>query len=531
MASQPFEVNGKLLFAGNDTANNRYHLWVSDGTTGGTALLKSFSYGMYENNSVGYHYYSPIVFNDELYFVADNTGYGPALWKSDATTQGTVLVKSFNGSMDGPYNDDYPSFCISNNQLFFAAGDNAHGVELWKTDGTTIGTVLVKDIASDSFYGSEPSFLTNYNGTVYFSAYNENYGVEIWKSDGTDAGTQILRDILPGAIDGVTNDGYQGSIDPQFTVSGSYLFFTGHKDAVDGEVYLHRTDGTDSGTILLSSTITKYDPLDYHRPWQADVNGEFFFFGYPPNSSGSFLYKSDGTSSGTVNVSTNNALSVASTFFSFQNKLYFHGQEGAYGANGLCVSDGTTSGTSLVYAFPAISSSPDILNFIADGNSFFFNALMKVSNNATNWRMVQSDGTTQNTHIYYGVDALGAPTLYNGKIYFFGLDTITSNTYSLYQLTPVNVGVNEIFSEENFSVFPNPADQFTVCSWSQELATGLGEKEISLVDLAGREILSQKIPEGESQATIDVQSLTDGIYLLKLSGENFIATEKINVLH
>jgi ELWxxDGT repeat protein len=30
--------------------------------------------------------------------------------------------------------------------LFFAAGDEPHGVELWKSDGTTAGTVLVKDI-------------------------------------------------------------------------------------------------------------------------------------------------------------------------------------------------------------------------------------------------------------------------------------------------------------------------------------------------------------------------------------------------
>ena len=43
-----------------------------------------------------------------------------------------------------------------NGTLFFAANDGMHGVELWKSDGTAAGTVLVKDINPGSG-GSDPS--------------------------------------------------------------------------------------------------------------------------------------------------------------------------------------------------------------------------------------------------------------------------------------------------------------------------------------------------------------------------------------
>jgi ELWxxDGT repeat protein len=81
------------------------------------------------------------------------------------------------------------------NTLYFPATDAA-GSELWKTNGTAAGTVMVKDIASGSGSSTPRNFVAA-NGLVFFAALDAA-GVELWKTDGTEAGTLRVRDISPG---------------------------------------------------------------------------------------------------------------------------------------------------------------------------------------------------------------------------------------------------------------------------------------------------------------------------------------------
>src|SRR5262249_59258231 len=80
---------------------------------------------------------------------------------------------------------------------FFAARDNNHGRELWKTDGTAAGTAFVKDI-NPGRGSSYPEYLTNFQGTLFFTANDEVHGAELWKSDGTAARPGPLKDLRPG---------------------------------------------------------------------------------------------------------------------------------------------------------------------------------------------------------------------------------------------------------------------------------------------------------------------------------------------
>ena len=77
--------------------------------------------------------------------------------------------------------------------LFFIANDGAHGDELWRSDGTASGTVLVKDIGPGN---SVTGWLTRGVGhSLLFSARTPALGEELWQSDGTPAGTRLVKDL------------------------------------------------------------------------------------------------------------------------------------------------------------------------------------------------------------------------------------------------------------------------------------------------------------------------------------------------
>ena len=129
--------------------------------------------------------------------------------------------------------------------LFFVANDGVHGKELWKSDGTSNGTVLVKDINTDPNLATDPFFsdFVSHNGVLYFAARDTTNGIELWRSDGTDAGT-VMIDLRPGAV--------ASSPAGIITADGSLFFEGGDPNSPLGWAF-YKSDGTQAGTHAVTN--------------------------------------------------------------------------------------------------------------------------------------------------------------------------------------------------------------------------------------------------------------------------------------
>ena len=125
------------------------------------------------------------------YFAA-NDGTGLQLWSSDGTDGGTSVVKAINpGGAANP-----TDLTNVNGTLLFAANDGADGDELWQSDGTSAGTILTTDI-NPGAGSSDPSGLINVNGVLFFNANDGTHGFQLWENLGPPAETQPLAVINP----------------------------------------------------------------------------------------------------------------------------------------------------------------------------------------------------------------------------------------------------------------------------------------------------------------------------------------------
>jgi len=236
-------VVGNLLYFTAFNAAGDFLLWRSDGTPSGTIPLKAFPpYGPLTWAQAGNR-----LFYEWIESITDPRG--AELWTSDGSAAGTVLVKDIAPGPDGSLfaGRSRVNWAAIGNTLYFIADDGSSGMELWKSDGSAAGTVRVADI-NPGYGGSNPGWLQAVGDTLFFSAASpgglSSFGNRLWKSDGTTAGTMPVADA----------SSWGPPLNPEWlTAVGNTLYFTA-TNTPDGTTpwlgrELWKSDGTATATV------------------------------------------------------------------------------------------------------------------------------------------------------------------------------------------------------------------------------------------------------------------------------------------
>ncbi len=396
-------VNNNTLFFSATQGSSGSELYISNGITAGTQLLKDINPG---TNSSDPEFFTTVGLI--TFFRADDGTNGPELWKTDGTAAGTVLVKDIYSGSGG----DVSNLKVLGNMIYFSADDGVNGYELWRSDGTTAGTTMVMDINPTG--GSYPYPTAVAGSFLYFTADNGTNGAELWKTDGVT--TSMVMDINVGS-----GSGYPNAVGN--SVLGGFMYFT----ADDGtSTKIWKTNGTTTTSLGLEAG----DP-DFA------VLGNNIYFAAVDAANGTELWSSDGTTTALVkDIETGSNNSDPHGFTVSGNAVYFIALTSAAGRE-LWKTDGTAGGTVLIKDIRAGSGSSSLDYFTALNGRLYFVA----DDNINGLELWQSDGTTAGTvmlEINPGADASNPYdfAVMNGSLYFGAYTTL--NGYELWKLTPSN---------------------------------------------------------------------------------------------
>jgi|GEM_PF-665977 len=444
--------NGKYFYTSKGAATGSINLSVTDGTAAGTQKIFTFTKAV-GSSIVSVGVYAPA--QNFMYlgvvstfpFAGGSTPQQYDLWKSDGTTAGTVLIKSFSTTTAGQvlfhssgYANGYTNLSVMGDMMIFRGYEAATGTEIWKTDGTTAGTTVLKDINAGT-NGTAPWHFGKAGGKMVFSS---NTG--LWATDGTEAGTQLIK-----AFDGFSVGSYIAEGGNNFR--NKYFFYAGTPaDGIEPWV----TDGTAAGTKMLKDC----NPgTASGLPFATTARNSTYFiatedYAYFPTikfdatgvstGSGFRLWRTDGTEAGTIALSDVDSSSTAPLTAAGRHNLYMLLVDPASGFGGRTfpfISNGTVAGTRRVNKSNASAG-----NLIAYKDAGWFSAPTGevTSTNQYDNEWARTDGTLANTgkafDIYPGQATVGPVTYYssglpyqpfelNGYMYFFGKNSTATHLF------------------------------------------------------------------------------------------------------
>ncbi|SKA99762.1 ELWxxDGT repeat-containing protein [Prosthecobacter debontii] len=271
--------SGEILIIAIDDPLSGSEIWRSDGTEGGTTQVRDIVTGSNGSAPV-----SLTTVGNRVYFTTTQPSNKPSLWVTDGQFSGTTKLMEFTTN-NGP--DRLTSF---NGNLFFEGFSNGFGRELWRSNGTTAGTVQVQNINEANGLGSAVNHFFAFGNTLYFTATDGNRGREIWKTDGVN-GASLLQDIRPGSDTPFLN------LDPEFTGMNGKIYFVADTVGVEG-AELWVTDGTATGAQIVKDLIpgtASSSPQSLAVMTVAGSQaGTYIYFSANDGTNGRELWRSDG---------------------------------------------------------------------------------------------------------------------------------------------------------------------------------------------------------------------------------------------
>lgn len=421
----------KSRFLGNE-------LWVSNGTSQGTHFLKDINTAT--KSSISYDFSEGRVINNNLYFASQE--YEDArLELTIANEKRAVFVKDSlpNSNREFPqYLGRSPSLLADLGRgVLFSGLDSLHGQELWLTNSTNNGTVLLKDINLGKS-SSNPTNVIQFGLKSYFEASDGIHGRELWVTDGTTTGTNLVRDFYPDNSDEyssiyskiwfdnklilITQDAQYGRelwkmeenenlfvrLIDRTTTSQIHIPIHGLKVHQNKIYYIANTStnspslwstNAEIGGAQLIKEMRIY-PLSSASPQLHSFKNWLFMYASDISSSNlTGLWRSDGTTEGTIPI-LKNAYILDDKIVIGTQYLYFATEYT------LWKSDGTPSGTQVVKVFDSnlYSGTLKELKYV-NGHVYF-----EVVNLQTGVELWQSDGTLENTFLLENISANHSPT-------------------------------------------------------------------------------------------------------------------------
>ena len=417
------QVGDRLFFVANDPEHG-WEVWTSDGTREGTHIVKDIN----PVSDTGYGYRQPMLmraWRGELYFSWFNESSGVELWKTDGTKKGTVLVKDHR---PGALRPEW--LTAMGGALYFLKGDSG---ELWKSDGTADGTVMVSNAPQGGWTTGGLRAAPNDNMLFFHS------DDELWKSDGTTIGTVPVKSVRdPAAPPGAYSNIISGAI---FIHPNGLVYFLAndgsgptHGEDEYSEMDLWRSDGTAPGTFKLKDWTTPR-PLGYDEIGMPVALGDSVLFEGWDESHGLELWKTGGSESDTKllkDINPGPGRGVPNFVYDngsvIDERHLFSATDGEHGFE-LWTTDGTTSGTKLLTdirpgrkgSFPRSFQMIRSRAYFVAKDGRHGNELWRTNGTRDGTRMV-TDINPNGNSVAAGIDNLDLTPVRSGALYFLATD-------------------------------------------------------------------------------------------------------------